>query len=222
VIEAVRRRLAAMGPHQLALLAALMRHTQLRVYEPKLDVDETGAQLPSPSLPNITARRLYDAWIKRAAALDPTLSAAQVEAALAQLEAWTDIVPDSASDAYHWEVERVANKRAIKPEFLSSDARAAQLLERRAAAPVAPAATILDKTPATRYKLFVGGAQRGPYAVDEVAQQLARGEIDGATRIWNMDWNPRSDKWKTVAEMPELAARGDGIPDPDDGVPDPE
>jgi hypothetical protein len=96
-------------------------------------------------------------------------------------------------------------------------------LGRRAAAPVAPMATILDKTPATHYKLFVGGAQRGPYALDEVAQQLARGEIDGATRIWNMDWNPRSDKWKTVAEMPELAAvRDDGIPDPDDGVPDPE
>jgi hypothetical protein len=60
VIAAVRRRLAAMGPHQLALLAALMRHYQQRVYEPKLEVDETGAQLPSPSLPNITARRLYD------------------------------------------------------------------------------------------------------------------------------------------------------------------
>jgi hypothetical protein len=90
VIAAVRRRLAAMGPHQLALLAALMRHYQLRVYEPKLEVDETGAQLPSPSLPNITARRLYDAWLRRAVALDPTLSPVQVEAALAQLDAWSE------------------------------------------------------------------------------------------------------------------------------------
>ena len=63
-----------MGPHQLALLAALMRHYQQRVYEPKLEVDETGAQLPSPSLPNITARRLYDQWIKRAQALNPALA----------------------------------------------------------------------------------------------------------------------------------------------------
>jgi hypothetical protein len=221
IVEAVRRRLNAMGPHQLALLAALMRHFQLRVYEPKLDIDETGAQLPSPSLPNITARRLYDAWIKRATAQDATLSATQVEAALAQLDAWTDVVPDSASDAYQWEVERRIDKRAIKPEFLASETRAAQALERRAAAPAAQETG--EVAPATRYKLFVAGAQRGPFAFEEVAQQLARGEIDGATRIWNMAWNPRLDKWKTVGELPELAAlAGPAIPDPDDGIPDPE
>lgn len=242
ILEAVRQRLNAMGPHQLALLAALMRHYQLRVYEPKLEVDETGAQLPSPSLPNITARRLYDAWIKRATALDPTLSPAQVEAALAQLDAWTDVVPDSAGDAYRWEVERAVDKRAIKPEFLASEARAAQALERRAAgvtgvagtprtaapgvpmAQLGPAAFVVGATPpAARYKLFVGGAQRGPFGVDEVAQQLARGDIDAGTRIWNMAWNPRVDKWKTVGEMPELAPLlDDAIPDPDDGIPDPE
>jgi hypothetical protein len=38
-----------------------------------------------------------------------------------------------------------------------------------------------------------------------------------------MQWNPRLDKWKTVGEMPELAAAGEpAIPDPDDGIPDPE
>jgi hypothetical protein len=89
VIAAVRQRLAAMGPHQLALLAALMRHYQLRVYEPKLEVDETGAQLPSPSLPNITARRLYDLAAARGGAASE-LSPAQVEAALAQLDVERD------------------------------------------------------------------------------------------------------------------------------------
>jgi len=266
VISAVRKRLAAMGPHQLALLAALMRHYQLRVYEPKLEVDETGAQLPSPSLPNLTARRLYDAWFRRAATLDPTLSPAQIEAALTQLAQWTETVPDSASDAYAWEVERPADKRVIRPDILLSDAAAAQLLERRAAAqaaahtaagmpldalagragaaatpfvvsPTAPsgmpaaadagpgaAAFVVGATPlATRYKLFVGGAQRGPFLADEVVQQLARGEIDLGTRVWNMAWNPRLDKWKTVGEIPELAGALDStIPDPDDGIPDPQ
>ncbi|WP_296947292.1 tubulin-like doman-containing protein [uncultured Massilia sp.] len=223
VIAAVQARLQGLGPHQFALLAALMRHFQLRVYEPKLEVDETGAQLPSPSLPNITARRLYDAWIRRATALDPALSPAQVEAALAQLDAWTDVVPDSASDAYHWEVERAVDKRAIKPECLASDARAAQALERRAAAVHLVADTAAPLAPGARYKLFLDGAQRGPYGVDEVAQQLAHGAADGATRIWNMAWNPRLDKWKTVAEMPEFAvALAPAIPDPDDGIPDPE
>ena len=69
----------------------------------------------------------------------------------------------------------------------------------------------------------MNGAQRGPYALDEVVQQLVRGEIDAGTRIWNMGWNPRQDKWKTVGEMPELASSFDAaIPDPDDGIPDPE
>jgi hypothetical protein len=163
-------------------------------------------------------------------------------------------VPDSASDAYAWEVERPADKRVIRPEFLSADARAAQALERRAATPVMPSAqyapaapTVVAPTPGApegvpapslglaayvvgattipaRYKLFVGGTQRGPFALDEVVQQLTRGEIDAGTRIWNMQWNPRADKWKTVADIPELmAAAGAAIPDPDDdGVPDPE
>jgi len=166
-------------------------------------------------------------------------------------------VPDSASDAYAWEVERPVDKRVIRPEFLGADARAAQVLERRAAAPVMPSAqfaaaapTVVAPTPiegaarpdvaagpnlgpsayvvgatpiAPRYKVFVGGAQRGPFALEEVVQQLARGEIDTDTRIWNMQWNPRADKWKLVADMPEvMEAAGAAIPDPDDGIPDPE
>ena len=189
----------------------------------------------------------------------------QVEAALAQLDLWSETVADSASDAYQWEVERPSDKRVIRPEFLASEARALQALERRSSAPAAgglaaidmahaahaapgaapivspsmpaapaaagvhpaglgPAAFVVGATPmSARYKLFVNGAQRGPYALEEVAQQLARGEIDPGTRIWNMQWNPRLDKWKTVGEIPELAGGIDAaIPDPDDGIPDPQ
>jgi hypothetical protein len=201
--------------------------------------------------------------MRRAATLHPELSPAQVEAALAQLDLWSETVPDSASDAYQWEVERPVDKRVIRADFLASEARAQQALERRvsastqapassglaaaptfgpaaativsptmAAAPApgehpaagGPSAFVVGATPiGARYKLFVGGAQRGPYALEELAQQLARGEIDMGTRIWNMQWNPRQDKWKTVGEIPELAGTGHAaIPDPDDGVPDPD
>jgi len=217
VIAAVRSRQAQLGAHQLLLLAALMRHYQLRVYEPRLETDETGAQLPSPSLPNITARRLYEAWFRRAAALDPSLSNAAVDAALATLPDWTEPVPDSASDAYSWEVERPVDKRVIKPEFLASEARAAQAMERRAHAAAPMTAS------GARYKLFVQGAQRGPYAVDEIARQLGAGEIDLATRAWNMAQDPKFGKWGRVADIPGLdALRGPAIPDPDDGIPDPQ
>ena len=222
VIAAVQARLAALGPQRLVLLAALMRYYQLRVYEPRLEVDETGAQLPSPSLPNITARRLYDSWIKRASAADPALQPARIEALLGQLERWTEVVPGSSQDAYSWEVERAVDKRVILPALLTDEEAAAQALAPRAAAVAPPPLP----TAVPRYKLFFGGAQHGPFSVDEIAQQAARGEIDHATRAWDMRWHPKIGKWSTVGELPELAAvlgrkRDEGIPDPDDGVPDP-
>ena len=222
VIAAVQARLAGLGPQRLVLLAALMRHYQLRVYEPRLEVDETGAQLPSPSLPNITARRLYDSWIRRAQAAEPSLQPARIEALLGQLERWTEVVPGSSQDAYSWEVERAVDKRVILPELLADEEAARQALVPRAAVVAPPPLP----TAAPRFKLFVGGAQHGPFTVDEIAQQAARGEIDHATRAWDMRWHPKIGKWSTVGELPELAAvlggrRNEGILDPDDGVPDP-
>jgi hypothetical protein len=213
VIAAVQHKLAAMGPNQLALLAALMRHYQHRVYEPKLEVDETGAQLPSPSLPNITAHRLYDQWLKRARAMNPALTPARIDAAASNLMQWTELVPDSASDAYHWEVERVVDKRVIRQDVLASDANAAQALNAGPAA--APTAA--------HYKLFFGGAQHGPYPAGEIAQRIGRGEVTRETRVWNMQWNPKVDKWQYAGHMAELAPLfHDMIPDPDDDIPDPE
>jgi hypothetical protein len=214
VIAAVQRKLAAMGPSQLALLAALMRHYQHRVYEPKLDMDETGAQLPSPSLPNITARRLYDQWLNRARGMGSALSAEQIETAHSTLMHWTEAVPDSASDAYHWEVERAVDKRVIRPEVLASEERAAQALAADGPA-VAPAAA--------RYKLFLGGAQQGPFSAEDIALRIARGEVTPSTRVWNMQWNPKVDKWQYAGHMQELAPLfHDAIPDPDDDIPDPQ
>ena len=214
VIAAVQQKLAAMGPNQLALLAALMRHYHQRVYEPKLEVDETGAQLPSPSLPNITARRLYDQWIKRARSVNPALSPDRIDAAADKLAQWTETVPDSASDAYHWEVERSVDKRVIRQDILASDERAAQVLA--AAVPAPPPAAV-------RYKLFSGGAQHGPFSAEEVALRIARGEVARETKVWNMQWDPKADKWQYAGHMPELAPLfGDAIPDPDDDIPDPD
>ena len=133
-------------------------------------------------------------------------------------------MPDSAMDAYSWEVERAIDKRVVKPEILASEARAAAALEVRG---LGTPAAIPDPAPApaadaARYKLFVAGAQRGPFALDEVAQQLARGEIDLATRAWNMAQDPKYGKWQTLAEIPGFADNAPSIPDPDDGVPDPQ
>ncbi len=215
VIAAVQHRLANLGPNQLTLLATLMRHYQHRVYEPKLEVDETGAQLPSPSLPNITARRLYEEWFKRARGMNGELSAKSIEGAGATLLEWSELVPNSASDAYSWEVEKSVDKRVIRPEVLASEALAGHALQAPAVAPGA--------APAVRYKVFLNGLQQGPYSMEELALRIARAEVDGGTKVWNMQWNPRVDKWKIAGDMAELAGLfAQAIPDPDNDIPDPE
>ncbi len=227
VINAVQQRLATLGANQLTLLAALMRHFQHRVYQPKLEVDETGAELPSPSLPNITARRLYEQWFKRARAMNPALASGQIDAALDGIAVWSETVPNSASDAYAWEVQNSVDKRAIRADYLASDALAAQALAGLtgapgatfAAAPLAPGMA----AQAGRYKVFLNKAQQGPFSFDEIALRIARGELEPSTKIWNMQWDPKSDKWQAAGALPELARLFDGaIPDPEDAIPDPE
>ncbi|NML61243.1 DUF4339 domain-containing protein [Massilia sp. RP-1-19] len=219
VIEGVRRKLAGMGPHQMTMLAALMRHYQQRVYEPRLEVDETGAQLPSPSLPTITARRLYEEWFKRARALDPAVGPRHIDAAFAAIGTWTSLVPGSSGDAYSWEVERPVDKRIICAEYLASEEAAAAAIARPAAAPAQAS------TAGARFKLFLNGAQAGPFGLDEIVQRIARGEVREATKAWNMAWNPKADKWQAAGALPELAplfGHAQAIPDPDDDVPDPD
>lgn len=216
VIAAARQRLDGMGPHQLLLLAALMRHYQLRVYQPKLEVDQTGAELPSPSLPNIAARRLYEEYARRARAALPGAAQAAVERALETLARWSETVSDSAADAYGWEVQHAIDKRVIRPEYLASEARAATLF---GVGPAAPCAPVLGGA----YKVFLNQTQHGPYGLDELAVRMARGEIDAQTRVWNMRWVPHVDQWRRAGEMAELAALfGAAIPDPVDDIPDPD
>lgn len=249
VIAAVQMRLAALGPHQFALLAALMRHYQLRVYQPKLEVDETGAELPSPSLPNITAKRLHDAWLKRAQAGQPSLMQGAVEHALLALGAWSEGVPGSASDAYSWEVQQQADKRVLKPELLANEGAAATVFAAAPAAVATPAAPVATHAepyvaapvmavaaqatmPAAAptaavsgplFKVFLNKMQHGPYTLAELAQRIAHGEVVASTKVWNMAWAPRVDQWKAAADIAEIAPLlAAAIPDPHDDIPDPE
>ncbi|MFL6710769.1 MAG: tubulin-like doman-containing protein, partial [Massilia sp.] len=237
VIAAVQKRLAGLGRNQLALLAALMRHYQQRVYEPKLEVDETGAQLPSPSLPNITARRLVEQWTARAAQTASAGGAdsvrARFEAAVASLDQWSETVPDSASDAYHWEVERAVDKRVARPGVLGSDDSAAQALAAArgvAAAPAASAASAASTASPMplRFKLFIDGLQQGPFTVEQLAARIGSGELQADTQVWDMRQPPRVGKWARAAQVDALAGLfADAIPDPvgrlddGDGIPDP-
>ncbi|MES2261537.1 MAG: tubulin-like doman-containing protein [Pseudomonadota bacterium] len=238
VVGAVQQRLARIGPNQMLLLAALMRYYQLKVYQPKLEVDETGAELPSPSLPNITAKRLHDAWFKRAQAMQEVLPASPVERALEALGQWSEQVGHSAGDAYSWEVQHAVDKRVLKAEHLASEALATQVFtdnvpfgaiavaptSQPAAQPaIAAAVRAVPAAGAALYKVFVNKTQQGPYTLHELAQRIALGDVDSMTKVWNMQWIPRVDNWKTAGEMAEFAPLlSAAIPDPHDDIPDPE
>jgi hypothetical protein len=235
IVATVRQRLARLGPHQFLLLAALMRHYQQRVYQPRLEVDETGAELPSPSLPNITAKRLHDEWLRRALAAEPAL-AGMFDRAMELLPQWSEPVPGSATDAYAWEVQQSVDKRVPRAEFQNGDAAAKSLLDGAgpggglslakapagaggaagtAAAPVAGVPVL--------FKVFVNRTQQGPYTVAELAQRIALGEVDAATKVWNMRWVPHVDGWQPAGAVAELAPLfAASIPDPTDDIPDPE
>jgi hypothetical protein len=250
VIAAVQQRLGRMGASQFLLLAALMRYYQQKVYQPRLEVDETGAEMPSPSLPNITAKRLHEEWMRRAEALQAKLPDAPVERALETLGLWSEQVTGSAADAYSWEVQYQVDKRVLRPEMLASETSAARVFVEHVpgvidaygtapsgvAAAASPAAAVLgaaamasaSATAGTSgvpllYKVFVNRAQQGPYTLAELAQRIALREVDAATKVWNMQWVPRVDQWKLASEIPEIVPLlGAAIPDPDDGIPDPE
>ncbi|MCG2583701.1 tubulin-like doman-containing protein [Massilia sp. TS11] len=193
--NAVRVREAELDAPACLRLAALMRDYQQRVYAPRLEVDETGAELPTPSLPHVCARQLAEHWLTRARALDPALGAPQLEALLRSVSEWTDSVPGSSQDAYPWEVQAPADKRVLR-----TGVRAA-----------------------SRYKLFSGGQQQGPFGLDELAQRVGDGRLGPDIKVWDMAWDPRRDSWQPAAAVPELAPLfGPAIPDPSDDIPNPE
>ena len=114
-------------------------------------------------------------------------------------------------------MERPVDKRIISADYLGSEQAAAGVLTR----PAAPVATPAG----ARFKLFLNGAQAGPFGLDEIAQRMARGEVNESTKAWNMAWNPKTDKWQNAGSLPELAplfGQAQSIPDPDDDIPDPD
>lgn len=208
IADAVRRRTAELGPIRLLLLVALMRFTQHRVYAPRLDSDETGAQQPAPSLPHVCAGRVAAQWQERLRALDPALGAPELERAASLLGQWSEPVPGSAADTYAWEVQGRTDKRALRAEVAASEERAAAVF---AATPAVLGA---------RYKVFTDGRQQGPFGLDELAARVARGALARETQVWNMAWDPRSAKWRSAgAELAGLFEQV--VPDPGDGIPDP-
>ena len=224
IILALQARLAKLGGQQFLLLAALMRFYQQRVYRPRLEVDETGVQIPFPSLPTITAQRLQAQWLKRASGLMAGIDLNSVETALQELTQWSEEIPASRQDCYMWEVDDPVDKRVLRSAWLNHDDGVVAASALRPVMMVPVRGDIL-------YRVFLNQRQHGPYTLAEMADLAARGELMPETKVWQMGWHPQKDKWVNAIERVDLAPMFAGaIPDPDpdveadghDQIPDPE
>jgi hypothetical protein len=148
-----------------------------------------------------------------------------VQTLLGRLKEWANVIGDSDSDAYDWEVrEPEADgqprlKYAIKGEMLEAG-RLEQLL-RPAGAAAAPAAIAFGMPPPlggmppplVEYQYFLGinGQQQGPFTAQQIVQYVQAGQVaPSTTKVWRAGLPA----WADLAQFPELAPLFLGAPPP--------
>ncbi|KHA77097.1 hypothetical protein NC77_19450 [Janthinobacterium lividum] len=223
----IEEKLTALDAVQTAAMAALAKYYERGVYAPKLVAQADGSQLPyigfgSAISAEVGARLRESARRKGMASdeLDHT-----VQALLGRLKEWANVIGDSDSDAYDWEVrEPEADgqprlKYAIKAEMLEAG-RLEQLL-RPAGAAAAPAAIAFGMPPPlggmppplVEYQYFLGinGQQQGPFTAQQIVQYVQAGQVaPSTTKVWRAGLPA----WADLAQFPELAPLFLGAPPP--------
>ncbi|EZP40719.1 tubulin-like doman-containing protein [Janthinobacterium lividum] len=215
----IEEKLTALDAVQTAAMAALAKYYERTVYAPKLVAQADGSQLPyvgfgSAISAEVGARLRESARRKGMASdeLDRT-----VQTLLGRLKEWANVIGDSDSDAYDWEVrEPEADgqprlKYAIKAEMLEAG-RLEQLL-RPSGAAAAPAAAVFGMAPPplggmppplVEYQYFLGinGQQQGPFTAQQIVQYVQAGQVaPGTTKVWRAGLPA----WADLAQFPELA-----------------
>ena len=149
-----------------------------------------------------------------------------VQALLGRLKEWANVIGDSDSDAYDWEVrEPEADgqprlKYAIKPEMLEAG-RLEQLLRPATAAPatLAPAFGMAPPPlggmppPLVEHQYFLGinGQQQGPFTAQQIVQYVQAGQVAPATA---KVWRAGLPAWVDLAQFAELAPLFHSAPPP--------
>ncbi|MCX7292469.1 tubulin-like doman-containing protein [Janthinobacterium sp.] len=214
----IEEKLTTLDAVQTAAMAALAKYYERGVYAPKLVAQADGSQLPyigfgSAISAELGARLRESARRKGMASdeLDRT-----VQALLGRLKEWANVIGDSDSDAYDWEVrEPEADgqprlKYAIKPEMLEAG-RLEQLL--RPAGAAAPAVAPFGMAPPPlggmppplvefQYFLGINGQQQGPFTAQQIVQYVQAGQVVPATA---KVWRAGLPAWVDLAQFAELA-----------------
>lgn len=214
----IEEKLAALDAVQTAALAALAKYYERGVYAPRLVAQADGSQLPyigfgSAISAEVGARLRESARRKGMTSdeLDRT-----VQDLLGRLKEWANVIGDSDSDAYDWEVrEPEADgqprlKYAIKGEMLEAGRLEQLLRPAGAAAPVAAAFGMAPPPlggmppPLVEYQYFLGinGQQQGPFTAQQIVQYVQAGQVVPAT---TKVWRAGLPAWADLAQFPELA-----------------
>ncbi|PHV31338.1 hypothetical protein CSQ94_21410 [Janthinobacterium sp. BJB312] len=214
----IEEKLTALDAVQTAAMAALAKYYERNVYAPKLVAQADGSQLPyvgfGSAISAEVGARLRESVRRKGMASDELDRT--VQALLGRLKEWANVIGDSDSDAYDWEVrEPEADgqprlKYAIKAEMLEAG-RLEQLL-RPAGAAAAPAAAVFGMAPPplggmpplVEYQYFLGinGQQQGPFTAQQIVQYVQAGQVaPGTTKVWRAGLPA----WADLAQFPELA-----------------
>jgi len=210
---------------QTALWVTLMEYYLDKVY-PLLLREENDVQLKEMSLPTLLCEQLVKDWTKRLQSKAGGAMQAEhlLSAAREALFKWTDEIPGSTADVYAYEVNLKAlqPKRVLKRDVLKPGWSLGGIQRAAPAALSQPAAQTANATiTEPRFRAFINKKQEGPWSVSEIAQQISAGVVGADTKVWNMAWDVKLDKWQTAGNVPEL--QGLFVPDPgDDEIPDPD
>jgi AraC-like DNA-binding protein len=160
---------------QVGLWVALLEYYSNSVY-PLRDLILDRKTVDQKSLPTLVCEQLVTDWKTR---FNRMLGSAHAENILqrarAALDKWSDIVPDSRNDVYHYEINEkdAMPKRALKREVFKLDWK-------------------LDGG-GTVFSCYVAldGKAEGPYELDKLRELARKGALTELTKVWKngmADW----------------------------------
>ncbi len=228
IVSRVQERIDELDAVQTVALSALADYYENAVYTPKLVQDANGAQDVRKGFASAIAgearRELRDR--ARRKGMGETDSNKLTERLLDHLGDWSQVVPDSDSDAYDWEVREPGEDGQPRLKFvlrseLFDAARLQALATGSSAAPTAawPAGAAIpgamppplmaapplmpaQSVPEYQYHLGVNGQQFGPYTTMQIVQMVQAGQIIPAqTKVWRQGLA----SWSELLQFPELA-----------------
>ena len=209
--EAVRDKLDSLDAYQLMALYVLAAILGRITYAPKMAKDDTGKDYPVPGFSHTVALKLSSELSRLA--LQKGLEENKIQRIedklidwddlLGSLNSWTEEIPDSASDAYRWEVadpnDQILSrsKRRVKKEFFEDGWIKNLVLGKGGSAAE-------EMPPEPRgfrpYKVAMYGKSSGPYDWRGLIELAATGKLTSSTEVWRKPMKA----WQPAGEIEEF------------------